>query len=54
MRARVRTRARGRGAQVLPEAETCFFIVKLPRYRTRELMEANLLAAITACREINY
>ncbi len=41
---------------MLPEAETCFFIVKLPRYRTRpgELMEANFLAAITACREINY
>ena len=45
---------RGDGDKVLPEAETCFFIVKLPRYRSKELMRDNLLAAITACREINY
>jgi len=45
---------RGDGDKVLPEAETCFFIVKLPRYRTKELMRQNLYAAITACREINY
>jgi len=45
---------RGDGDSVLPEAETCFFIIKLPRYRTKELMRRNLLSAITACREINY
>ncbi|KAJ1492349.1 hypothetical protein T484DRAFT_3640833 [Baffinella frigidus] len=44
----------GDNDHVLPEAETCFFIIKLPKYRTKALMRDNLLAAITACREINY
>jgi hypothetical protein len=44
----------GDGDSVLPEAETCFFIIKIPKYRSKAIMRANLLSAITACREINF
>lgn len=39
---------------VLPEAETCFFILKLPRYGSKAVLKKNLMDAIYGCKEINY
>jgi hypothetical protein len=38
----------------LPESETCFFILKLPAYGTRDKMRRSLLEAIQGCSEINF
>lgn len=37
----------------LPEAQTCFFSLALPRYSSPEVMKQKLLYAITTCRDID-
>jgi len=37
----------------MPEAQTCFFSLSLPRYSSAEIMKQKLLYAITTCRDID-
>ena len=37
----------------LPEAYTCFFLVKLPRYSSQELLREKLKYAIYFCKSID-
>ena len=39
--------------QFLPEADTCFFVLKLPTYSSKEILRERLLYAISTCREID-
>ena len=37
----------------LPEASTCFFMLKLPKYSCRDVLDARLRYAISACQSID-
>eukprot|EP00730_Choanoeca_flexa_P001737 TRINITY_DN10762_c0_g3_i2.p4 TRINITY_DN10762_c0_g3~~TRINITY_DN10762_c0_g3_i2.p4 ORF type:complete len:113 (+),score=23.85 TRINITY_DN10762_c0_g3_i2:3787-4125(+) len=38
---------------MLPEALTCFFLLKLPKYSSSEVLEAKLRYAVTNCKAID-